>query len=130
MRNTLLMRADSVANDAWRWLRLDADGIPQGSIHIGSLHSAAGEGAGQRVVVLVPGTECLLTGVHIPGRNRQKLLRAVPYALEDQLSDEVENLHFALGEQRAEAQFQAVEPANRNVFHNLARQWEACLAWV
>ncbi len=28
------------------------------------------------------------------------------------------------------AQFQAVEPANRNVFHNLARQWEDCLARV
>ena len=32
--------------------------------------------------------------------------------------------------ERAEAQFQAVEPANRNVFHNLARQWEACLTRV
>ena len=32
--------------------------------------------------------------------------------------------------ERAEAQFNAVEPANRNVFHNLARKWEACLATV
>ena len=30
--------------------------------------------------------------------------------------------------ERAEAQFDAVEPANQNVFHNLARKWEAtCL---
>ena len=28
---------------------------------------------------------------------------------------------------RAEAQFDAVEPANQNVFHNLARKWEDCL---
>ena len=28
---------------------------------------------------------------------RQKLLRAVPYAMEEQLSDDIENLHFALG---------------------------------
>ena len=31
---------------------------------------------------------------------------------------------------RAEAQFQAVEPANRNVVHNLARKWETCLERV
>ena len=105
MRNTLLLRADSVANDAWRWLQLGADGTPQGSIHIGPLESAAGEGAGLRVVVLVPGTECLLTKVRIPGSKRQKLLRAVPYALEDQLSDEVENLHFALGDQDGDGQW-------------------------
>ena len=32
--------------------------------------------------------------------------------------------------ERAEAQFNAVEPANQNVFHNLARKWEACLSRV
>ena len=31
---------------------------------------------------------------------------------------------------RAEAQFDAVEPGNHNVFHNLARKWEDCLARV
>ena len=32
--------------------------------------------------------------------------------------------------ERAEAQFNAVEPANQNVFHNLARKWETCLSRV
>jgi len=32
--------------------------------------------------------------------------------------------------ERAEAQFNAVEPGNHNVFHNLARKWEDCLAGV
>ena len=43
--------------------------------------------------------------------------------------------HSALAEaryqaERAEAQFNAVEPANQNVFHNLARKWEDCLSRV
>ena len=97
MRNTLLLRKDSIDGDSWRWLRLDNDGQPQGSIHAGSLADAAGEAGGQRVVVLAPGEDCLLTRVNIPGRSRQKLLRAVPYALEEQLSEEVESLHFAIG---------------------------------
>lgn len=108
MRNTLLLRADSVGSDTWRWLQLGPEGTPQGSIHRGSLRQAAREAAGLRVVVLVAGTECLLTGVNIPGRNRQKLLRAVPYALEDQLTDEVENLHFAVGEQEGDAHWPVV----------------------
>lgn len=97
MRNTLLLRQDSTDEDSWRWLRLDNTGEPQGSIHAGSLADAAGEATGLRVVVLAPGKDCLLTRVDIPGRSRQKLLRAVPFALEEQLSDEVENLHFAVG---------------------------------
>jgi general secretion pathway protein L len=98
MRDTLLLRAESVAGDSWRWLRLEADGRPRGGIHAGSLADAASEAGGLRVVVLVPAADCLLTTVQVPGRNRQKLLRAVPYALEEQLSDEVEKLHFALGD--------------------------------
>jgi general secretion pathway protein L len=102
MRNTLLLRPDSIEDDSWRWLRLGDDAKPQGSIHAGSLANAAVEAGGLRVTVLVPGTECLLSQVKIPGRNRQKLLRAVPFALEEQLSDEVENLHFAVGKPLAD----------------------------
>ena len=105
MHNTLLLRADSVAADRWHWLRLDPEGKPAGKIHVGPLLSAADDAAGLRVVVLVPGAECLLTQVRIPGSNRQKLLRAVPYVLEDQLSDEVEQLHFAIGEQAPDEQW-------------------------
>jgi general secretion pathway protein L len=108
MNNTLLLRADSVATDRWQWLRLDPEGKPAGKIHVGPLLSAADDAAGLRVVVLVPGADCLLTQVRIPGRNRQKLLRAVPYALEEQLSDDVEQLHFAVGEQTPDEQWPVV----------------------
>lgn len=98
MRNTLLLRRDPDNPVAWRWLKLDQEGQPQGSIHAGTLTDAAGESAGQRVVVLVSGADALLTRVSIPGSSsRQKLLRAVPYALEEQVSEDVEDLHFAVG---------------------------------
>ena len=96
MRNTLLLRKDPADTRAWCWLRLDNEGRPQGSIHSGTLAEAASEASGQRVVVLVSGSDGLLTRVSIPVRGRQRLLRAVPYALEEQLSEEVDNLHFAV----------------------------------
>ena len=97
MRNTLLLRQDPGNESVWRWLQLDNEGRPQGSIHTGALADAASEASGQRIVVLVSGSDYLLTRVSLPGSSRQKLLRAVPYALEEQLSEEVENLHFAVG---------------------------------
>ena len=115
MRNTLLMRADPADAGSWRWLRLDQEGKPQGSIHAGSLADAASEANGLRVVMLVPGIDCLLTSVSIPGSNRKKLLRAVPFALEEQLSDEVENLHFAVGSSQVDGAWPVVVIDNQRM---------------
>jgi general secretion pathway protein L len=115
MRNTLLLRADPTDAGSWHWLRLDQDGKPQGSIHAGSLGDAASEASGLRVVMLVPGIDCLLTSVSIPGSNRKKLLRAVPYALEEQLSDEVENLHFAVGTSQVDGAWPVVVIGNHKM---------------
>lgn len=99
MRNTLLIRVGQDPAAGCHWLPLNSDGQATGVVRSGSLEEAAVEAQGLRVVALIPGVDCLLTTANIPGRrNRQKLLRAIPYALEEQLSDEVEDLHFAVGE--------------------------------
>jgi general secretion pathway protein L len=97
MRNTLLIRMGRGVDDGCEWLPLDDAGQPVGRPRSGDLAAAAAEADGLRVVVLAPGIDCLLTQATVPGRNRQKLLRAVPYALEDQFIEDVENLHFSLG---------------------------------
>ncbi len=53
-------------------------------------------------VILLPTTAFLVTQISVPSKKRQKIIQAVPYLLEDQLIDEVENLHFALGERDTE----------------------------
>jgi general secretion pathway protein L len=52
--------------------------------------------AGRRVVLFVPGGDVRLTQVTVPVRQPQKILQAAPYALEDQLAEDVDTLHFAL----------------------------------
>lgn len=49
------------------------------------------------VTVLLPSTEVILTDADIPSRQRQRIMQALPYALEEQFADEVEKLHFAMG---------------------------------
>ena len=50
------------------------------------------------VIVFVPADAVLLTSANVPTRNRSRLARAVPYTLEDQLVDDIDDLHFAYGQ--------------------------------
>ena len=50
---------------------------------------------GKSVQVLVPSTEVLLTQVQLPKTNASRLAKAIPYALEEDVVDDVEALHFA-----------------------------------
>lgn len=54
------------------------------------------QGAGAQVYAVVPGEEAVLRRATVPSRNRAKVLAAIPYALEESLSDDVDDLHFAL----------------------------------
>lgn len=48
-------------------------------------------------IVIVPAQDVLLTQVLMPKLGRDRLLQALPFAMEEQLIDDVENLHFAIG---------------------------------
>jgi general secretion pathway protein L len=50
-----------------------------------------------RVIVFVPAADVRLATVDIPARSPQKVLQAAPYALEEQIAEDVETLHFAIG---------------------------------
>src|ERR1700687_202408 len=53
---------------------------------------------GKEVIVIVPGEDVLLVHAKLPKMNRSRFLKVLPFALEEQLIDEVETLHFALAE--------------------------------
>jgi len=76
------------------WVKLASDGSEAYRGH-GAL--AELNPTGERVVVFVPGEEVLLCRAKVPGQKRRLWAQAVPYALEDQLVDEVEAQHFAFG---------------------------------
>lgn len=51
---------------------------------------------GSEVIVLVPGEDVLLTEVAVAAKQRSQLLKALPFATEDQLLGSVEDQHFAI----------------------------------
>jgi general secretion pathway protein L len=71
-----------------------ADGTHgQGSINDAATWLRSREHA-QPIVALVPGEEVLLTSASIPAGAGRKRLQALPYALEDQLSEDLDDLHI------------------------------------
>lgn len=56
----------------------------------------------RRIVILVSGADVRLTRVQVPARQAARVLQAAPYALEDQLAEDVDTLHFALGARAAD----------------------------
>lgn len=85
-----------------RWVVVDDQG---GLIEVGtaSLEDAAAHAPGRRVIALAPATEILRTAVEVPVRSRAKLAQILPFAMEEQLADDVEGLHFAAGRADANA---------------------------
>ncbi len=97
---TLYLRLPADPTATTSWLALEPGTIARSG---SSLPAAAGLGA-QRVIALVPGSEVLLTHADLPATSRQRMLQAVPYVLEEQLADEVEALHFAVGRRNSDGQ--------------------------
>jgi general secretion pathway protein L len=63
----------------------------------GTLAEAAKLAKGRRTLVFIPATELLITEVQIPTKNRQRLIQAIPFSLENELTEDVSHLHFAAG---------------------------------
>lgn len=58
---------------------------------------------GRRVVVLLPNSDVVLTRINIPSKNKKQLHQAIPYALEDSLAEDIDDLHFAIHQKAAMA---------------------------
>ena len=97
MRPRLVLRLPSGQHDPVRWVALDAAGVPEGPSERGSRDEAATRSGGREVVGLASGLDLLLLPARIPTQSRQRLQQAVPYALEDQLAQDIEALHFTMG---------------------------------
>lgn len=94
MSELVFLRLGSDA-DSVQWCDCQEDGVV--TTHQGTLGDAAAALNGRRITVLVPGDAVLLTRATVPVRQRQRLLQALPFMLEEQLAGDIETLHFAAG---------------------------------
>jgi general secretion pathway protein L len=119
MADWLLIRLPRTPDQLASWLVVDPRGTPTGPPQSGPLSLAAPRSTGRRICVLVPGTDVLLAEPEVPTRAGAKLQQLVPYALEEQLADDIDDLHFAIGKRAPDSSKTPVAVVTRT----LMDQW-------
>ncbi len=102
MRETLLIHLPVAPQQDCLWRRWDdaaQEPVQNGS---GALDAVLSEVGQARLIVLVPAERVMLTKVDLPVRQASRLLQAIPFALEDHLAEDVDELHFAPGARQAD----------------------------
>jgi general secretion pathway protein L len=100
MPQTLLLRLPPPGQDETEWLVMDEAADSTTTRQRGSLTLAAAVSRTGKVVALAPATQILLAEPELPPGSGIKLARAVPFALEEQLTEDVDHMTFAIGRRR------------------------------
>ena len=100
MAEYLVIRLGENPGQSVDWIAVDDNGTRRSPPVTGSLPEAARDVGERNVIVLVPATAVLTTTVYVPVKGGARLRAALPFALEENLADDVETLHFAIGTRR------------------------------
>ncbi|MCW5569498.1 MAG: type II secretion system protein GspL [Steroidobacteraceae bacterium] len=129
MADWFVVRLGKQSDDPVTWIAVDGEGrllTPEGN---GPLSQAATQATGRRVAVLVPAGDVLLTDAALPAKTGAKLAQVVPYALEEQVADDIDSLHFAVGRRTGATGRTAIAVVGRSAMQaTLAALGEAGLA--
>jgi general secretion pathway protein L len=74
----------------------------EGVLHQGDLADLQSLAKHRRVIVVVPGEAVLLLHPHLPVMSRARVRQAIPFAVEEQLIDNLEAYHFAIADRQTE----------------------------
>jgi general secretion pathway protein L len=85
------------------YLTADAAGRIVAPLRSGPLTLAAMHAVGHRICVLAPASDVLLTDAEVPPRSGARVQQIVPYALEEQLAEDIDSLQFAVGRRVGES---------------------------
>jgi general secretion pathway protein L len=97
----LLLRLPPPGEEDTEWLTLNEAGATAPTRQRGPLSLAAAVWRGGPVVALAPASQILLAEPQLPPGGGAALKRAVPFALEEQLTEDVDQLSFAIGRRRS-----------------------------
>ena len=111
--------SDAQAPVSWLvWSTTESEVIASGVLPDADALDSLSERAGQRpIIALVPSSDVVLKWVTLPPRAGRKIIAAIPFMLEDELSEDIAELFFAMGPKRRDAQAVAV------VRHDKMQTW-------
>jgi len=124
MAEFLVIRLGADERSPASWIAVDDNGTRRSPPVTGPLPEAARDVRDRSVIVLVPAGETATLKVDLPAKGA-RLRAALPFALEEQVADEVENLHFAAGQRFASGNLPVAVVAHEKMHEWLMRLQEA-----
>lgn len=119
MADWFVVRLPRVSGDPVNWVAVDSQGHLLAAPDTGTLEQAASQAGGRRIAVLLPADHVLLTDAQLPAKSSAKLAQVVPYALEEQVADDIDTLHFAVGQRAHGSARTAVAVVDRAVMQTV-----------
>lgn len=114
MAEYVVIRAGDAAHPS-EWVLVDSNGTQKSRVSTGTLEQAAREVGERSVIALVPALDVMTTNVSIPIRSAAKIRSALPFALEESVAEDVENLHFASGARRDDGRVPVAVVSRENI---------------
>ena len=99
-----------------RWV-LVTDNSDTNDCGIVKLSNAAELIQDRKVVIMLPIEELYVTSVAVQTKNKKQLEKAIPYTLEDDLTEDIENLHFALGKRKDNGEIPVIVISKSHLDH-------------
>lgn len=116
-----------IGDDLVQWAMSDEKGALTTAVREGTLHEAADSVEGRRATLILPADDVLIARSVVPGGSLARAQQAVPYALEEQVADDVEDLHFALGTKSRDDEYPVAVISHQIMEDVMARCAEAGL---
>ncbi len=120
MSELLILQFQSTGDEFLQWFHTLDGKISQSGRHsIDDLADLKNQFPPISTVILLPASDCLVTSVTIPSTQRRQQLKAIPFALEEQLADDIESMHFAVGKRSENGELAVIAIAKSKMQHYL-----------
>lgn len=126
MSEYLVIRLTEDSSEA-TWIVLDSNGHRLTQAASGFLSNTTAAAAGRQVILLVDGLDIITTTVTLPVKSRTRLLKMLPYTLEDLMAEDIEKFLFCPSSRNSKGEISVAIVARERLAGWLARCEEAGL---
>jgi general secretion pathway protein L len=96
MQKTVIVHLHDAALSSVSWVFFNENSVTAGEAQVGNLHDLSAVCSGHKVALIIPSTLLTFTSVQLPATDRERMMRALPYAIEDRIIDDIDNMHFSI----------------------------------
>lgn len=124
MAKNYIIYLPEIGQELAHWALADDNGKLQSRPVSGTLAEAAKAVEGRRSTLVLAGDNVLLADASVPGGSVSRAPQAIPAQLEDQVADDIEKLHFAIGSRVGDDTF-PVAVIGRDAMRELKEQLQS-----